>query len=51
VNAVLMDRATTKTVVAPGGEGIGGEIVDATCEILRGRTVGRRRGAMNPRPV
>jgi len=51
VKAVLMDRATTKTVVAPGGEGIGGEIVDATCEILRGRTAGRRRGAMNPRPV
>jgi 3-isopropylmalate dehydrogenase len=29
-----MDPATTQTVVALGGEGIGVEVVDATCEIL-----------------
>jgi hypothetical protein len=34
VKAVLMDPATTKTVVALGGEGTGIEVVDATCEIL-----------------
>jgi 3-isopropylmalate dehydrogenase len=29
-----MDPATTKTIVALGGEGTGVEVVDATCEIL-----------------
>jgi len=52
VKAVLMDPATTKTVVALGGESIGVEVVDATCEILTAaaRLRARHRGPLHREP-